>query len=130
MPLCGFNQEMLEGLTKFHKGLVEHGIINRSEKRKETLEKTISNEIRDMHLFLKEIHRIKDPELRQLTEMLTKYALAFYNIVQKKNVANYQKLIEFLSRFYFAMDKKYYSELEGKEDAMRELTIYLNTIKN
>jgi hypothetical protein len=23
MPLCGFNQEMLEGLEKFHRGLAE-----------------------------------------------------------------------------------------------------------
>ncbi|MFH1801989.1 MAG: hypothetical protein ABH864_00895 [archaeon] len=23
MPLCGFNQEMLEGMNKFHQGLVE-----------------------------------------------------------------------------------------------------------
>jgi len=23
MPLCGFNQEMLEGIEKFHEGLVE-----------------------------------------------------------------------------------------------------------
>ena len=23
MPLCGFNQEMLEGMNKFHEGLVE-----------------------------------------------------------------------------------------------------------
>ena len=23
MPMCGFNQEMLEGLEKFHKGLAE-----------------------------------------------------------------------------------------------------------
>ena len=30
MPLCGFNQEMLEGLDSFHKGLVET-ILNKSE---------------------------------------------------------------------------------------------------
>ena len=28
MPLCGFNQEMVEGLASFHKGLVEYGIEN------------------------------------------------------------------------------------------------------
>lgn len=30
MPLCGFNQEMLEGMSKFHKGLVEQ-LIEKSE---------------------------------------------------------------------------------------------------
>ena len=28
MPLCGFNQEMLEGLENFHVGLVETSIPN------------------------------------------------------------------------------------------------------
>lgn len=28
MPFCGFNQEMLEGLEKFHTGLVERLIRN------------------------------------------------------------------------------------------------------
>ena len=130
MPLCGFNQEMMEGLALFHKGLVEHGIINRSKRKNEAVEETIANEIRDMHSFLKEVHNIKDPELRQLTEELTKYALEFYNLVQKKGIANYEELIEFLRKFYFAMDKKYYSELEGRKNAMKELVIYLNTIKN
>lgn len=27
MPLCGFNQEMLDGLDKFHKGLAEQLIV-------------------------------------------------------------------------------------------------------
>jgi len=27
MPLCGFNQEMLEGLEKFHTGLAEQLIV-------------------------------------------------------------------------------------------------------
>jgi len=28
MPMCGFNQEMLEGLEKFHTGLAERLIRN------------------------------------------------------------------------------------------------------
>lgn len=30
MPMCGFNQEMLEGLEKFHTELVKHLIENNS----------------------------------------------------------------------------------------------------
>lgn len=28
MPLCGFNQEMLEGMNKFHEGLVEAIVVD------------------------------------------------------------------------------------------------------
>ena len=33
MPLCGFNQEMLEGLEKFHEGLIRQLVkkVNRNE---------------------------------------------------------------------------------------------------
>lgn len=31
MPLCGFNQKMLEGMETFHEGLVE-SVINDKEK--------------------------------------------------------------------------------------------------
>ena len=33
MPLCGFNQKMLEGMEAFHEGLVEF-VINEKEKQK------------------------------------------------------------------------------------------------
>jgi hypothetical protein len=31
MPLCGFNQEMLEGLERFHEGLVEQIVVKTEE---------------------------------------------------------------------------------------------------
>jgi len=34
MPLCGFNEKMLEGLKKFHKGLVGRKISKESEENK------------------------------------------------------------------------------------------------
>ena len=48
MPLCGFNQEMIGGLAGFHKGLVEHGILERSEKKKQTTEQTINIKIKNI----------------------------------------------------------------------------------
>jgi len=130
MPICGFNQSMVEGLSDFHKGLVEHGIIMRSEKKSQSFEKTIEKELDDMSRFRKEIQRIEDPEIQEITEALTNYASAFYKFVQKKGIKNYAKTINFLNKFYFEMDNKYYSELEGKPEDMKELAIYLNTIKD
>lgn len=128
MALCGFDKQMLEGIGGFHKGLVEHGILYRSEKRKQTVEQTINKELEDMDDFLKETHHISDPEIRELTETLARYACAYYKFVQKKGVQNYKEVIKFLNGFYFSMDDKYYSELEGQPEAMKKLALYLNSL--
>lgn len=129
MPICGFNDNMLDGLKGFHKGLVEHGILNRSKKKNLTTDEVIENEIRDMNRFLKEIHHIKDPEVRKLIENLTKYAKSFYELIGKIGLENYSKVINSLNNGYFEMDRKYYSELEGKKDDMKKLVEYINKIK-
>ena len=82
-----------------------------------------------MARFQKEMHRIKDPELRELTETLTKYACAFYKLVNKRGINNYKKTIQALNKFFWEMDNKYYEELEGKSDDMKQLAEYLNEIK-
>mgnify|MGYP001572886697 CR=1 FL=1 len=129
MPMCGFNKQMVEGLSGFHNGLVEHGILDRSKKKDQSTKQTIDKELQDMEAFLKETHRIQNPEIRDLTESLARYASSFYKIVKKNGVNNYKEIIQFLSKFYFNMDNKYYSELEGKPEAMKELALYLNTLK-
>ncbi len=129
MPLCGFNQKMIEGLHGLQSGLVEHGIIDRSEKKSQTHEVTLKKELDDMARFQKEIHRIKDPELKELTEAITKYACAFYKLVDKRGINNYKKTIQALNKFFWKMDNKYYTELEGKPDDMKQLAEHLNEIK-
>jgi len=129
MPICGFNQEMVQGLAGFHNGLVEHGVIARSEKKDQAFDKTIEKELSDMSRFLKETYRIEDSEMRELTEALARYACVFYKLVQREGVDKYKQIIQFLNKFYFEMDNKYYSELEGKPDDMKKLALYLNEIK-
>ncbi|MDP3882220.1 MAG: hypothetical protein Q8Q31_05075 [Nanoarchaeota archaeon] len=128
MPLCGFNQEMLKGLDYFHKGLVEHGIILRAKKKNQSWEKAIKNELSDMERFLQETHNIKDVETRELIEALTKYASAFYKLAGKEGIRNYDETIKFLNKFYFEIDNKYYSELEGQPEDMKKLALYLNNL--
>ena len=126
MPFCGFNQKMIKGLHGFQSGLVEHGIIVRSKKQEQSFEKTMDKELSDMSRFMREIHRIKDPEVRELIKALTKYACAFYKIVQKKGIKNYMDTINFINNFYFKMDNKYYSELEGDPKDMEKLVHWIN----
>lgn len=130
MPVCGFNQKMLEGLSALHEGLVEHGLIERSKIRKQTVSQTIDREFSDMERFLRETNRIADPEVREMTEAITQYARAFYNLIQSRGgIENYQQTIRELNDFYVEMDRKYYEELEGKHNSMRNLAEHLNEIR-
>jgi hypothetical protein len=130
MPFCGFNEKMLQGMSGFQNGLVEHGIIDRSEKKKQSFEETVNKELSDMSRFMKEIYRIKNPELRELTEALTSYACAFYKLIRKRGIKNYKDTIQFLNKFFWEMDDKYYSELEGKPEDMKKLALHLNAISS
>ncbi len=130
MPFCGFNEKMLQGMSGFQNGLVEHGIIDRSEKKKQSFEETMNKELNDMSRFMKEIYRIKNPEIRELTEALTSYACAFYKLIRKKGIKNYRSTIQFLNKFFWEMDDKYYSELEGKPEDMKKLALHLNAISS
>ena len=128
MPFCGFDKQMLEGMQGFHTGLIEHGIIARSKMKNQTNEETIKKEINDMKRFQEEIHNIKDPLIQELIMKLTEYAEAFYKLLEVKGVENYPELIEKINHLYFEMDRKYYDELEGKENDMKLLVEHMDKI--
>ena len=129
MALCGFNQNMLDGMKGFHKGLVEHGIVDRAKLKNKTTKEIIENELKDMDAFLKETHNLKNREIRELIENLARYSKTFYELVDKLGLENYLKIIKSLNKIYFEMDRKYYDELEGKEDAMKKLVNHLNKME-
>jgi ribosomal protein S6 len=126
MPICGFNKKMLKGLTAFNEGLVEHGLQFRSTKNNETIDQAIKREISDMTRLLSEIHRIDENSKRILTEGIVKYAMGFYLIMRKNDISIYKEVIKKIGEYFHYMDSKYYSELEGKPDDMKELTELLN----
>ena len=126
MPLCGFNEKMLKGLAEFNEGLVEYGLQHRSELNGETIDQAIRREISDMTRLFLEINRIDDSSKRVLTEGIAKYAMGFYLIMRKKNINNYKEVIGQIGQYFKTMDDKYYSELEGNPDDMKELVEYLN----
>ena len=110
MPICGFNEKMLKGLTAFNEGLVEHGLKFRSEKNNETIDQGIKREISDMTRLLSEIHRIDDNAKRILTEGIVKYAMGFYLIMRKSNIEEYKETVGKICEYFRFMDDKYYSE--------------------
>jgi hypothetical protein len=129
MPICGFNEKMIDGLEDFHEELVEHGIKGRSQRKNQSIDTTINNELSDMKRFIKEMNSIKDPKVRELVRNLTKYANSFYVLVKDRGIENYQEVIKNINTLYFEMDRKFYGELEGKPDDMKQLAQYLNSIK-
>ncbi len=129
MPFCGFNEKMLEGLKLFHNGLVEHGIIDRAKKKGQSIDETIERELNDMLRFQKEMPRISNPKVRELTQNLTSYACSFYKLLQEKGINNYSQLVENLNNFYFEMDRKFYSDLEGQLEDMKLLAEHLDKIE-
>ena len=129
MPLCGFNEKMLEGVKNFHEGLIEHGVIDKSKLKNKPTNEIIENEISNMGSFLKEIHGIKDKDTREIIENLTKYTRSFYLLIKKIGLEKASVVINSLNEIYFEMDRKYYSELEGEKDSMKKLAMHLNTLK-
>tara|TARA_R100000306_G_C4348017_1_gene128617 strand:+ start:604 stop:1032 length:429 start_codon:yes stop_codon:yes gene_type:complete len=126
MPICGFNEKMLKGLAAFNEGLVEHGLLYRSDQNGESVEQGIKREISDMTRLIAELHRIDDASKRIITEGVVKYAMGFYLIMRKHDVHDYKAVIEEIGEYFRLMDEKYYSELEGRPEDMRELTEFLN----
>lgn len=133
MPLCGFNQKMLEGVVAFSEGLVEHGLFYRGKKNNETIEQGIRRELSDMTRMLSELNKIDDSAKRTLTEGLVKYAMGFYLVMRKNDVENglkdYKEVIGKIGEYFKGMDSKYYNELEEKPDDMEQLIKYLNDVK-
>ena len=130
MPICGFNEKMLKGLRALTEGLVEHGLVFRSKKNGETIDQAIKRELSDMSRLIPELDRIDDTAKRILTEGIVKYAQGFYLIAREKGVENitkdYKEVIGKITDYFFKMDEKFYSKLEGKPNDMRDLVEYLN----
>ncbi|MBU4308383.1 MAG: hypothetical protein KJ566_01145 [Nanoarchaeota archaeon] len=126
MPICGFNEKMLKGLIALTEGLVEHGLVYRCKKNRETIEQGIKREISDMARLIPELHRIDDSAKRILTEGIVKYAQGFYMLTRKTGIENYKENIGKIMNYFKFMDEKYYGELEGQPDDMKDLTKFLN----
>ena len=65
---------------------------------------------------------------RELIESLINYITCFNKFVKMRGIKNYKKSIDFINKYFFEMDRKYYSDLEGQPDDMSQLVIYLNEV--
>lgn len=126
MPLCGFNEKMLEGLRMFNEGLFEHGLIERSKVKGIFVEDTLARELAEMDGFLRETGQINNQAVREVIEGLTLYARGVYGLMRGKNVSQYPAVVQQLHTLFVEMDEVYYSQLEGKPHAMADLVYWIN----
>lgn len=126
---CGFNEKMLKGLNEFNEGLVEHGLMFKSQENKESIEQAIRREISDMTRLLTETHRIDDSAKRLMTEGLVQYVMYFFMLMRKKNVKEYKDVVKSIGEYFKKMDDRYYADFDGKPEDMRLIVEFLNEIK-
>ena len=133
MPLCGFNNKMLNGLNDFNEGLVEHGLFYKTVITQESLTRGIRKEISGLARLQTEIHRIEDAPKRIVTQGLVTYVTGFYLIMKQNELPDdpqlYKEFISNINTYFKKMDDKYYGELEGKSDDMKRLVKYLNKMR-
>lgn len=133
MPMCGFNKKMREGLIALQEGLVEHGLHQRSIETGQTVEERLHEELSDMGRFSQEVQGINDPEYRDITIGLSLFAQAFYRLVEREGIDNYQEMARRVDRYFVEMDRAFYGDdstekLQGKPGDMRQLVSHLNTV--
>ncbi|MEK7150520.1 MAG: hypothetical protein AAB736_02840 [Patescibacteria group bacterium] len=120
---------MLKGLNEFNEGLVEHGLMFKSQENKESIEQAIRREISDMTRLLTETHRIDDSAKRLMTEGLVQYVMYFFMLMRKKNVKEYKDVVKSIGEYFKKMDDRYYADFDGKPEDMRLIVEFLNEIK-
>jgi hypothetical protein len=132
MPLCGFDEQMLDGLGMFYNGLLD-AVVRKSKKKDISIEEAIVLELKDIDGFLKELVILNNEIDKQKLIGITNYAKSFYlgslNLAKTKGIdilEAMKKEIEKTRDFLFEIDKYFYSYLENKEDSMKKLVHWIN----
>lgn len=135
MPLCGFNEKMLAGLSIFAEGLFDQA-LKRAKEDKVSLEQSLKQEIHEMNIFREILDSKGENELQVLrgitllSQDLYRQSLAssaseirekFFNAVQEEK------------EFCIELDNEYYDNLRprfGPEEALHKLSPWLDRAKH
>lgn len=128
MPLCGFDNQMLDGLEAFYTGLKEAAVRNAKE-RDQSIIDAIHQEIREMDEFLGELSALPDPEDRQCLEGVTQFARSFYQNSLRRGGNVYSAMdaeIAHRRKFLQSVDERYYGHIQGKSPKpMKDLVAWI-----
>lgn len=136
MPLCGFDKQMLDGLSMFYEGLAE-AVIRKSKANEITMVQAIETEIKEMNEFVDELSGLHDVLARQKLIGITNYAQSFYQEILKRNEHSkrdirqiMEEIIKETRNFLFMVDKMYEEHFRQKSSPMKELVSWINKDKS
>ncbi|MDO8537490.1 MAG: hypothetical protein Q7S21_01260 [archaeon] len=122
MPLCGFDEAMLDGLGMFYKGLAK-AVIRKAKEKNISIEDSIKIELNDMGDFLEKLQILGNELNKNKLIGITMYAKTFYlgalSQAKEKGIPieeSMEKQIQETRNFLFGVDNHYYSYIEGKKD--------------
>lgn len=135
MPLCGIDDQMLDGLSMFKKGLME-AVIRKSEeyegKLKFSITHAINEELQEMDEFLEALPGISDECRRQKLEGIIRYAQAFYQSALKRYKEEGGTMQETMETeiketrtFLYEVDKAYEEQFKGQQGSLRKLALWI-----
>ena len=129
MPLCGFNQKMIDALRLFGEGLYVQA-EKRAKEDKLSVPEALDQEIDEMDTFLKILGE-KDPLKVQAIVGITKIARAMYVGAQGSNNPHqaFNETLENLLAFLIQMDNEYYERLRpsaGPKTALHRLGAWID----
>jgi hypothetical protein len=121
MPLCGFNQKMLDGLRQFGEGLYDQA-EKRAKEDDCTIRESFDNEIQEMDIFFS-ILSAKDQIKYQALLGVAHLAQALYRNAQGSEAPKevfFSELEKAIDSFV-RVDEKYYGELRPGNDPTHAL---------
>lgn len=134
MPLCGFNEKMLTGLSLFAEGLFDQA-IKRSKEDNLSLEDSLKQEISEMDIF-REILSAKGEKL-QVLNGITLIAQGMYRDGLAKLPDEIRErffhAVEKEKQFCVNLDNEYYENLRpefGPIEALQKLSPWIDENKD
>ncbi|MBI2045386.1 hypothetical protein HYT23_04980 [Candidatus Pacearchaeota archaeon] len=121
MPVCGFDQQMLEGLRMFHNGLAR--AITRRTNEGTSFERAIHYELEEIDAFVNELPNLSDEINRERLIGIARYARAFY---QGALINGFEKEDSVSRDFLYSVDRAFYDRFKGRKESMPDLIKFLN----
>ncbi|HEC30478.1 MAG TPA: hypothetical protein ENI66_00495 [Candidatus Yonathbacteria bacterium] len=121
MPLCGFNEKMLDGLRQFGEGLFDQAEYRAKADSVDMLT-SFDNEVFEINTFLQILSK-KDPEKFQCLVGIAHITQALYKSGQglESPKGAFLKNLDEMLKFFVEIDKKYYDDLRLKDAPQKAL---------
>jgi hypothetical protein len=119
--MCGFDQQMLEGLGVFHAGLAR--AITKRTGEGASFEDAVREELEELDAFISELQNLYNEVDREKLLGISSYARSFYHGALTHGLEQEDSRTR---DFLYSLDRIYYERLEGRRESIPELIKILN----